>query len=155
MGKNLGTFSLTNSSGTSFSISIPIIHTSGTLTLGSNVSSNLSSNQHGSELQPIVTKFNIDKEIEGLKKINKDASPELSTRLKYLITSVNGNKEAKDIRNFVDNYLLAKDSRALREYISSIVPGVKLEFTYSNDGYVEEGVTIPIGVTFLWPDAGI
>lgn len=97
----------------------------------------------------------IDQELQGLKKINPKVSPEISTRWKYIITSVNGDKSNKTVREFVDNYLLAKDSRALREYISSIVPGVKLEFTYSNDGYVEEGVTIPIGVTFLWPDAGI
>jgi hypothetical protein len=37
--------------------------------------------------------------------------------LKYIITSVEGAREKKDIRDFVDNYLLAKDSRALREYI--------------------------------------
>jgi hypothetical protein len=32
----------------------------------------------------------ISRELEGLKKINKDTSPELSTRLKYIITSVEG-----------------------------------------------------------------
>ena len=57
----------------------------------------------------------INRELEGLKKINKDADTSLSTRLKYMITSVEGEREKKDIREFVDNYLLAKDSRALRE----------------------------------------
>ena len=59
---------------------------------------------------------NIDREIEGLKKINKDNVAEVTTRLKYIITSVNGMTEKKDIREFVDKYLLAKDARALREY---------------------------------------
>ena len=63
---------------------------------------------------------NIQRELEGLKKINKDNSPELSTRLKYMITSVEGKTETKDIRHFVDNYLLAKDSRELRAYIKKI-----------------------------------
>ena len=93
---------------------------------------------------------NISRELEGLKKINKDNSPELATRLKYLITSVEGKTESKDIREFVDNYLLARDSRALREYIKEIQTDVELTFfpEGSNDR-----VNIPIGVSFFWPDA--
>jgi len=90
----------------------------------------------------------IDSEVNGLKKINKDASPELSTRLKYMITSVNGDRDVKSIREFVDNYLLARDSRALREYIRKIQPDVNLTFT-ANSG---EEVAIPIGINFFWPD---
>jgi len=99
------------------------------------------------ELKKIVDK-NIDKEIEGLKKINKDFSPELSTRLKYMITSVEGNRDTKSIREFVDNYLLAKDSRALREYVKATQPDVDLTFT-TNSG---TEVAIPIGINFFWPD---
>jgi hypothetical protein len=91
----------------------------------------------------------ISRELEGLKKINKDASPELSTRLKYIITSVEGNRDKKDIRNFVDNYLLAQDSRALREYIKSIQPDVDLTF-FPSEG--SDRVNIPIGISFFWPD---
>ena len=90
----------------------------------------------------------IEAELRGLKKINKNASPELSTRLKYILTSVNGDEEKKSIREFVDNYLLAIDSRALREHIRDTQPDVDL--TYDLDG--EEEVTIPIGITFFWPD---
>ena len=92
---------------------------------------------------------NIEKEIEGLKKINKDSSSELSTRLKYLITSINGNKEPKDIRQFIDNYLLARDSRALREHIKENQPDVNLNFTLDSG----EEVAIPININFFWPDA--
>ena len=87
--------------------------------------------------------------LKDLKKINKDSSTDLTTRLKYIITSVEGKRDRKDIRDFVDNYLLAKDSRALREYIKSIQPDVDLTFFPSNDGV---GVNIPIGVNFFWPD---
>ena len=59
----------------------------------------------------------IEKEIQGLKKINKDANPESTTRLKYIITSVDSDREKKTIREFVDTYLLARDSRSLREEI--------------------------------------
>jgi hypothetical protein len=91
----------------------------------------------------------VNRELEGLKKINKDNSPELSTRLKYLITSVNGERDKKDIRNFIDNYLLAQDSRALREYVKEIQPDVDL--TFFPDGN-DVRVNIPIGVSFFWPD---
>lgn len=95
----------------------------------------------------------IDQEVRGLKKLHKDSSAELSTRLKRMITSVEGNPEPKAIRDFVDNFLLARDSRALREYVREIQPDVDLRFFPENgpDG----GVDIPIGVTFLWPDAGV
>jgi hypothetical protein len=91
----------------------------------------------------------ISRELDGLKKINKDSFPELTTRLKYIITSVEGNREKKDIRNFVDNYLLAQDSRALREYVREIQPDVDL--TFFPDGSSDR-VNIPIGVSFFWPD---
>jgi hypothetical protein len=91
----------------------------------------------------------INRELEGLKKINKDASPELSTRLKYIITSVEGRRDKKDIREFVDNYLLAQDSRALREYIREIQPDVDLTFFPSNGS---TRVNIPVGISFFWPD---
>ena len=91
----------------------------------------------------------ITAEIEGLKKINKDTSSELTTRLKYIITSVEGNRETKTIREFVDNYLLARDSRALRDYIRKIQPDVNMNFT-TNSG---EEVAIPININFFWVDA--
>lgn len=95
----------------------------------------------------------INQEVKGLKKLNKDSSAELSTRLKKMVTSVNGDAEIKTIRDFVDNYLLARDSRAFREYVRQIQPDVNLRF-YPENG-PDGGVDIPIGVTFLWPDAGI
>jgi hypothetical protein len=101
---------------------------------------------HGDELK-------IDRELEGLKKINKDNVPELSTRLKYMITSIEDNREPKVIRGFVDNYLLAQDSRALREYIRRIQPDVDLKFDFDGPNGVEEGVALPIGLSFFWPDA--
>lgn len=101
---------------------------------------------HGDELA-------INQEVKGLKKLHKDSSAELTTRLKRIITSVEGDSEPKTIRDFVDNFLLARDSRALRDYVTKIQPDVDLRF-FPEDG-PEGGVDIPIGVTFLWPDAGV
>jgi hypothetical protein len=91
----------------------------------------------------------INRETEALKKIDKDSSAEISTRLKYIITSVNGDSESKTIREFVDNYLLAKDSRAFREHIRDNQPDVDMNYVLDSG----EEVTIPIGLSFFWPDA--
>ena len=90
----------------------------------------------------------IEKEIAGLKKINSDASPELTTRLKHMILSVDGSTEKKDVRDFVDNYFLARDSRAFREHIKNTQPDVNLNVTLDSG----EEVAIPIGLSFFWPD---
>ena len=92
----------------------------------------------------------ITQELEGLKKINKNNVPEASTRLKYVITSVGGERDAKTIREFVDRQLLARDSRALREYIRKLQPDVDVSFY--PDGQ-EQSVDIPFGLSFFWPDA--
>jgi hypothetical protein len=96
---------------------------------------------HGDELA-------IEQELKGLKKINPNGSPELSTRLKYIITSVNGDREKKTIREFVDNELLARDSRALRQEVKRISPDIDL--TIQGDG--GEDIAVPINLNFFWPD---
>lgn len=97
---------------------------------------------HGDEMT-------IKRELDGLRKINKEASPELSTRLKYIITSVNGNREPKVIRDFVDNHFLARDSRAFREYIKTIQPDIDLTYELENGEFID----VPINLSFFWPDA--
>jgi hypothetical protein len=98
----------------------------------------------------------IEQELKGLKKINKNASPELTTRLKHMITSVNGEEDKKTVREFIDVALLARDSRALREHVSHVMPDIDLTFDVNfENGAVAEGVTIPIGVQFFWPDATV
>ena len=92
---------------------------------------------------------NISRELEGLKKIHKDNSPELSTRLKHIITSIDGDPEISAIREFVDKRMLARDSQALRSHIKKIQPDVDLTFFPSGN---DTSVNIPIGLSFFWPD---
>lgn len=96
---------------------------------------------------------NIDREIEGLKKINKDNVAEVTTRLKYMITSVNGITDKKDVREFVDKYLLAKDARALREYYNQVSPDIEMLLTVDQEDGGQEDVDLPITINFFWPDA--
>ena len=96
----------------------------------------------------------IENEVKGIKRIKKGESPDSSTRLKYMILSVDGDSERKTIREFVDTQLLARDARALRAYIKEIQPDVDLVFDLENEaGDVRGGVRVPIGITFFWPDS--
>jgi translation initiation factor IF-3 len=96
----------------------------------------------------------IDAEIRGLRKVNPNGSYDVTTRLKYMITSVNGEREVKKIREFVDNFLLAPDARALREYYAQIQPDIELKYYPEDDSYVGEGIDIPVSLNFFWPDFG-
>ena len=99
-----------------------------------------------------VDENKIDKEIEGMRKLNKATSGTI--RLKYTILSIDGDYERKSIRDFVDTQLLARDARALRKYINEIQPGIDMNVNIEfKDGYVEESVYMPIGINFFWPDA--
>jgi hypothetical protein len=97
----------------------------------------------------------IEAEIKGLQKVNPTQTTDVTTRLKHMITSVEGKREAKDVREFVDNYLIAKDARALREYYSKIQPDINLVYKPEDDSYVGEGIAIPISLSFFWPDSGL
>ena len=100
---------------------------------------------HGDEVK-------INRELEGLKKLKKDESPELTTRLKYMITSINGDREIKMIREFIDQAFLARDARAFREYIQKIQPDVDLTFFPSTS---TKSISLPIGINFFWPDVDL
>ena len=68
-----------------------------------------------------------------------------------MILSVEGDFESKNIREFVDTQLLARDARALRQYIKEIQPDVDLLFELETAAGEKE-VRVPIGITFFWPD---
>jgi len=89
----------------------------------------------------------IDKELEGLRKVNPNAG-ELTTRFRFIITSVSGKHDMENIVNFIDNYLLASDSRALREHYKNTMPDIDMSYQ-GEDGRFR---TVPIGLDFFWPD---
>jgi len=97
----------------------------------------------------------IDNELKGLKKLNKNITSDVTTRLKYIITSVDGDYEQKTIREFVDNQFLARDARELRNYIEKIQPSVDLSYDYEDQRGNITKIDIPVGIKFFWPDASI
>jgi hypothetical protein len=68
--------------------------------------------------------------------------------VEIFLHTVDGKDDKKDIRDFVDNYFLARDSRAFRDHIKATQPDVDL-LTIVDSG---EEVEVPIGLSFFWPD---
>ena len=95
----------------------------------------------------------IEAEIKGLQKMNPNESYENTTRLKHMITSINGKTDPASIRDFVDNHFLAPESRALKQYYNQLSPDINTEITIEKDGYTQDGVVLPVGINFFWPDA--
>jgi len=91
---------------------------------------------------------NISSELQNLKKLGSDVSPELTTRLKHSIVSVDKNTSQKSISNFVDN-MLAKDSVFLRTKIRKASPDIELvQEVKIGDQSVK--VDIPMTANFFW-----
>lgn len=95
----------------------------------------------------------VTQEVEGMKKVSKSKAPGVGiVRLKYIITSVNGDSEPGSIKNFVDNYLLLADARALRKEYERVMPGIDLTVNAVSDDGEEKEMVLPIGLSFFWPD---
>ena len=97
----------------------------------------------------------IEAEIKGLQKVNPNGSFDITTRFKYMITSINGDRDIKSIRDFIDNAFLAPDARALRDYYNQVQPDINLTFIPDDESYTGEGMAIPISLNFFWPDSGL
>lgn len=94
----------------------------------------------------------IDGENKGMRKINKSWSGEVTTTLKHMIVAINGNRDTKSIRDFVDTMPM-QDSKALKKYAASISPEIVRKFNYErNNGEVVEDLHIPMTVNFFWPE---
>jgi hypothetical protein len=94
----------------------------------------------------------IEAELKSLQKINKNNSSEITTRLKNIIVSVNGNSDKGAIRKFVDTELLSRDSIALRNNIKQNTPDLDLNFDFTCEQCDKsERMDVPMTVQFFWP----
>ena len=92
----------------------------------------------------------INEELKSSKKLGTDYSPELTTRLRHTIISVDGDESQATINNFVQN-LLARDSMYLRKEIKKVTPDIELSQEIEIGGESVK-VNIPMTVGFFWPD---
>ena len=93
----------------------------------------------------------IDQEIKGFKKATNLTAGELTTRLKHQILSVNGNYDQASVRDFVENYLLAKDSNFLRSRITTITPDIDLSVNFTLLSGKEVTDSLPLTTEFFFP----
>ncbi len=93
----------------------------------------------------------IDEELEASKKTGSEVSPELTTRLRYCVSSVNGDDSQTTINNFINN-LLARDSLFLRGEMKKMTPDIELNSEVEIGGETVK-VDIPMTVGFFWPDS--
>jgi hypothetical protein len=95
----------------------------------------------------------ISEEETFLKKTMKDYSADTSLVFKFSITEVNGARDSKSIRDFVDRQLLQIDSKSLKKYIDIVTPSLVWKATgvRANNEIVED-LDVPFQpVPFFWP----
>ena len=93
----------------------------------------------------------ITKDLQASKKINSQVTPELTTRLRYSVTSVDGDESQAVINNFVQN-MLARDSMHLRKEMRDATPDIDLSQEIEIGGESVK-VDIPMTVNFFWPQS--
>ena len=89
----------------------------------------------------------INQELKHLQKVGKQA--EVTTRLRRIITAINGDSDASTISSFVNN-MLSKESLILRDEITRINPDIDLKQEIEIGGETTE-MDIPMTVEFFWP----
>lgn len=91
---------------------------------------------------------------EKQKKLGLGGESSVTTNLLYSIVAIEGVEERSKIASFI-RMMPARDSLALRNHIRDSEPGIimKQEVSCPTCDHTEE-VTMPIGVSFLWPSAG-
>ena len=95
----------------------------------------------------------IGKEAEALKKVSNSIVATMTSRMKRLIISVDGNSEKQHIHNFVDTEFLSVDSLELRKYLNSINPDINMTTIATFPDGTEQEVAVEITAQFFWPSA--
>lgn len=97
----------------------------------------------------------IEQEISSINKtIKNGTSPEVTTRLKRMILSIDGNEDRQYINKYVDTELLSRDSLALRNYVKDNTPDIDMAFDFvCSECSHEERVGVPMEVSFFWPNS--
>ena len=103
---------------------------------------------HGDEAE-------ISKELQSLARLYKgkgEKSFDVTTRLKYMIQSVDGNQDRGFITNWVQNGFLALDTKSFRKYVRELSPDMDLKFEFTSEVTGEqEALDIPFGISFFYP----
>ena len=97
----------------------------------------------------------VDNEVKSTAKFSKSGiGTDLTTRLKKIITSIDGKSDLESIRQFVERDLLSKDNIEFRKHMREMLPDVDMTFNFNCQvcNY-EERMSVPIAAQFFWPDS--
>jgi len=85
--------------------------------------------------------------------LSKTVDPQMSTRFKTMILSVDGEESQPVINNFVDNEFLSRDTMFLRKEIEKLSPDIDMTFDFEcpECGHEVLNQQIPMNVQFFWP----
>jgi len=98
----------------------------------------------------------IDEEIKGMKKMVGQEAGLISTRLKHMILSVNGDYSTKTVRDFIDQgYMLSRDSIELRREMEKVTPDIDLNITFFLKDNTEVSTGLPMTAEFFFPTTGV
>lgn len=97
--------------------------------------------------------LNANKELEAIAKHSENGiSPEVTTRMRYSIKSVDGSRELGDIVSFIEN-MPSQDASAFREHARTVNPDLDLTFDFECPKCAfEDRVGVAIDATFFWPE---
>ena len=93
----------------------------------------------------------LEREATVLKKVSSTLAKTMTSRMKRIIASVDGNSEKQHINKFVDNELLSVDSLELRKYLNSINPDINMTTIATFPDGREEEVAVELTAQFFWP----
>ena len=95
----------------------------------------------------------LEREAIALKKVSSSIVKTMTSRMKRIIASVDGNSEKQHINEFVDNELLSVDSLELRKYLNSINPDINMIAIATFSDGTEQEVAVELTAQFFWPSA--
>ena len=88
------------------------------------------------------------------KKVKNIKTGQITSRLKRIIVSIDGDTNQSKINEFVDNELVSRDSMALRKALKDKTPEIDLttDFECESCGHTER-MDVPMTVQFFWPES--
>ena len=95
----------------------------------------------------------LTKEAIALKKVQ--LATNMTSRMKRMIVSIDGNSERAAVNNFVDTELLSVDALEIRKYLASITPDVNMTTTATFPDGREEEIAVQITAQFFWPSTEV
>jgi hypothetical protein len=95
----------------------------------------------------------LEREATALKKVSSSVVKTMTSRMKRIIASVDGNSEKQHINKFVDNEFLSVDSLELRKYLNSINPDINMITLATFPDGTEQEVAVELTAQFFWPSA--